>query len=494
MQVREFTETTGRWIPVLTLTVLSFRLWAQDWQAGPVIPCNTYTAGNQSDASVALFATGGMVVVWDSYGQDGHINGIFGQCYDADGMPVGAEFRVNENTAEEQETPAVAADQEGNFTVVWGGFGNAGGGIYARRFQADGTPSGGEFKVSSFGFGIQNNPRIAMRPTGESVVTWTSAYQDGDGRGIIGQRLAGNGQKEGGEFVVNTITAGHQLYPDVSMDAEGNFILTWLSQQGGGTGIYARKFQSNGTPQGPDFKVSADGSYHYRPAVSFIGNGGFVITWALSPTASAPTNILAKRYGASGTAAVETFQVNTYTGGQQSDPDIASDQQGGFAIAWTSRQEDGDDDGIVARYFDGSAQGAGIPFPVNIQTANDQRMPAIAASTAPGIAVAWDSQQEDGDGWGVFARIYQPLSTGWRTVPTADGLACRPNPTHGPVSLPGYHGPVQVFDRLGRLLLSAELNGQDAFLSLAGLPPGSYWLRTETGPAGQRLQQIVLLP
>jgi hypothetical protein len=467
--------------------------YAQVWEPGPVFRCNTYTAGNQSDVRVALSETGAMVAVWDSYGQDGHINGIFGQSFDAAGTPYGLEFQVNEFTAEEQETPAVAMDGEGNFTVVWGGFGNAGGGIYARRYLPDGTPMGGEFKVSSFGFGIQNNPRIAMAPTGESIVTWTSAYQDGDGRGIIGQRLNSNGQPEGGEFVVNSLTAGHQLYPDVTMDESGNFIIAWLSQQGGGTGIYARKFHPTGTPQGADFQVSDNGSYHYRPSLSFIGDGEFVVTWATAPGPSAATDIMAKRYGANGVTPLESFQVNTYSDGQQSDPVIASDREGGFTIAWTSRLEDGDDDGIIARYFDGTGQSAAEPFQVNVHTPNDQRFAAIAANRAPALLLAWQSQLEDGDGWGVFARLYQDPATAMRETSTVLQPPVFPNPTPGEVTLSGYRGPVEVFDLLGSPLLYVRLTEENQVLSLASLPVGTYWLKTAHGTGAYRVQQVVVL-
>ena len=44
---------------------------------------------------------------------------MFGQRYDAAGTPLGPEFRVNTNVLYGQERPTVAAENAGEFVVVW---------------------------------------------------------------------------------------------------------------------------------------------------------------------------------------------------------------------------------------------------------------------------------------------------------------------------------------------------------------------------------------
>src|SRR5687768_8748061 len=63
--------------------------------------------------------------------------------------PLGPEFPVNTTTAGDQSDAAVASDAAGNFVVAWQGPGldPASLEIYARRFDAAGTPLGGEFLV-----------------------------------------------------------------------------------------------------------------------------------------------------------------------------------------------------------------------------------------------------------------------------------------------------------------------------------------------------------
>src|SRR5678815_2342960 len=54
------------------------------------------------------------------------------------------EFRVNDFTAGFQNGSSIAADGVGDFVIVWQGVGtdDADGGIYMRRFNADGSPRG----------------------------------------------------------------------------------------------------------------------------------------------------------------------------------------------------------------------------------------------------------------------------------------------------------------------------------------------------------------
>src|SRR6185503_5010076 len=107
----------------------------------------------------------------------------FGQRYDADGVPQGAEFRVHAASVGEQGRPSVAMDTAGNFVVVWHALHIAG-----RRFDALGTPQGAELEVSTDLGSFQNLASVAAGATGEFVAVWISHYQAGDSRGIFGQR------------------------------------------------------------------------------------------------------------------------------------------------------------------------------------------------------------------------------------------------------------------------------------------------------------------
>ena len=82
---------------------------------------NSYTLGSQRLPAVATGASGSFVVVWQSEDQDGSVYSIQGQHFDSAGNPLGDEFQVNSYTTGSQERPAVTADEQGNFVVVWQG-------------------------------------------------------------------------------------------------------------------------------------------------------------------------------------------------------------------------------------------------------------------------------------------------------------------------------------------------------------------------------------
>ncbi len=66
-----------------------------------------------------------------------------------------------------------------------------------------------------------------MDVNGNFVVTWTAG--DEDGTGIYAQRFQSDGTQTGGEFQVNTITRGDQFAPKIAVAANGNFTITWGS-------------------------------------------------------------------------------------------------------------------------------------------------------------------------------------------------------------------------------------------------------------------------
>jgi hypothetical protein len=76
---------------------------------------NTYTTSTQSDAAMARLADGGYVTMWQSNGQDGWGQGIFGQRFAADATRVGNEFRVSDYTPLNQTEVAAAGLADGGF-------------------------------------------------------------------------------------------------------------------------------------------------------------------------------------------------------------------------------------------------------------------------------------------------------------------------------------------------------------------------------------------
>ena len=169
------------------------------------------------------------------------------------------ETLVNTTTVGVQtESPynghTMAMDASGNFVIVWESQNQdgSGWGVYAQRFAASGNKVRSEFRVNTTTASDQENPVVAMSPGGSFVVVWASGGQDGSGWGIFGQRYSSLGLPVGGEFKINTYTSNDQNDPDIAMDGNGDFVVTWASngQDGSGWGVYAQRYNSQGTPVG----------------------------------------------------------------------------------------------------------------------------------------------------------------------------------------------------------------------------------------------------
>src|SRR4051812_7850696 len=83
------------------------------------------------------------------------------------------------------------------------------------------TPVGGEFPVNTYSTNYQQHQDVATDSAGDFVIAWSSNGQDGSGYGVYARRFDPAGQAVGGEFLVNTYTAGNQVVPRVAMDPAG---------------------------------------------------------------------------------------------------------------------------------------------------------------------------------------------------------------------------------------------------------------------------------
>jgi hypothetical protein len=240
---------------------------AAEWPpAGPEFQVNTYTTSHQKHPTVAVDTDGDFVVVWQSYcssGTDTDSYSIQAQRYASDGSAVGSEFQVNTYTTSYLDSPAVAADTDGDFVVVWYSDGSSGTdtdrhSIQAQRYASDGTPAGSEFQVNTYTTSYQRFPAVATDTDGDFVVVWQSYGSSGtdtDRRSIQAQRFASDGSALGSEFQVNTYTTLWQFDPSVAVDADGEFVVVWKSYGSSGTDTDGFSIQA----QQYLFSVFADG-------------------------------------------------------------------------------------------------------------------------------------------------------------------------------------------------------------------------------------------
>src|SRR5688572_22728976 len=120
------------------------------------------------------------------------------------------------------------------------------------------VPLAPEFQVNTYTTGHQGLAVVAAQGAGFVVAWHGGANQDGSGYGVFARRFDGSGAAlDAVEFQVNAVGTGLQGLPAVAADATGRFVVGWGAQDGSDYGIFARRFDAAGAPQGGDFRVNS---------------------------------------------------------------------------------------------------------------------------------------------------------------------------------------------------------------------------------------------
>jgi hypothetical protein len=375
---------------------------------------NTFTTLFQRVPSVAADASGDFVVVWHSRPQDGSGYGIFGQRFNTAGAPRGIEFQVNTYTTGYQRYPRVASSASGRFVVVWQSAGQDGSGygIRARRYDTTGASLGAEIPVNAYTTGAQTKPSVAVDAAGNFVVAWTSAGQDGNLEGVFARRFNAAGGAVGGEFQVNTTTFSVQSYPAVAWRPGGGFVVVWSSFSQdylNSWAVIGRRFNAAGQAEGAEFVVNGyTTSEQLLPSVTPAGNGELVVAWQSYTQDGEAFGIFGRGLDSTGLPQGAEFPINTHTTLHQRIPAVSADANGNFVVVWASQNQDGDGYGIFGQMFDAGGTPSGIEFRVNSYTTNEQRTPAVASNSAGDFVVVW-SGPGDGNNDGILAQRFGDL-------------------------------------------------------------------------------------
>ncbi len=371
---------------------------------------NTATTDGQTRPVVGLDGTGNAVVAWDSYGQDGSGWGVYAQRLGPAGQLVGGEMRLNTTTNLDQRDVALAVAADGSFVAAWASTGQDGSnaGVYARRFAADGTPLTAELAVNLTTQGNQREPAVALEPGGRFLVAWQSTNQDGSGEGVYARAYDAGGTPTSAEIAVNTTTANDQKLPAVAGSAAG-FVVAWESvgQDGGGSGIYARRFDPAGTAQGGEGLVNTrTAGNQERPATARAADGTFVVAWQDAGSFDGDGyGVYARWFAADGTALGDQLRLNATTVSDQRDPVVALDGQGRVVAAWDSDGQDGSGRGVYAVEVTSAGVVSSPEVRLNSYTSSSQMVPAVAAPGNHRLLAAWASGGQDGSGDGVYAAV-----------------------------------------------------------------------------------------
>src|SRR3954471_18731255 len=176
------------------------------------------------------------------------------------------------------------------------------------------SPIGGETKVNAVTAGAQFAPAVAPLNGGGYVITWLDSQRNA----IFAQRFDASGSPQGGEITVSDPAAASPLFSSVASLTNGGFVIVWQRGAFSNADIRGRRFDSVGTPLGSEFPVNTNTANEQLDAqVTGLGNGGFVVSWDTIDGADHYQDVSAQVYDSTGARVGSEFLINTTTNGAQ---------------------------------------------------------------------------------------------------------------------------------------------------------------------------------
>ena len=301
------------------------------------------------------------------------------QLYDTNGVEIGTNFPVNNNVFDKSD-PAIAPLNDGGFMVTWtSAETNFKRGIYAKRYDAAGVAVGGEFRVDTLLESQQYASKIATLSDGSVVITWISENPDGI-NSIYGRQYNAAGIAVGGEFKVDSSRNTDQA--EISALSDGGFvvILTSPNPTEAGAVVSGIRYNAAGVVVGGKFLIdSAKPQNSGEIAVAPLKNGGFIASWNYSGSGSyRNTGMYGQAYDANGAADGSQFAISTATNeNYYSFPALATLNDGRVVAARSSIDVSDDQRGVFASIIPASQVNiGGIDKPGTFGTDGDDVLTA----------------------------------------------------------------------------------------------------------------------
>lgn len=262
---------------------------------------NTATGSQHANPAVAVLSDGRVVVLWSSFGQDGSMQGIFGQRLAPNGDKLGGEFQVNQFSSYNQRNPALTAVDGGAFVAAWvseqQSYENSVE-VFARRFDATGAALGDEFRLNS-ATNLCANPVLAPGWNGGIVAAWSERYLPDLTNMwdvVVGTFDAG-GHPVGSPAMINTYRPNNQFAPQIAALGDTRLVV-WdsLWEDGSRDGVYGRLLNANGL-MGDEFRINTTTvSQQLQPVAAADGASRFLVAWAGFAGGDASFEIFGQRF------------------------------------------------------------------------------------------------------------------------------------------------------------------------------------------------------
>jgi len=270
--------------------------------------------------------------------------------------------------------------------------------IQARRFALSGTPLGPSIEVVGSADGTTNlHPAVDAWPIFSSfLVAWTQDDPADPGADALDIQLAAFGTSKApeGHFMVNTYVTGDQDYPELSVGPDSSFVVVWRSagspgDDSDGRSVQGTWFSPGGTP-GTQFQVNSHSTGDQDNVdVAMAPDGSFLVVWDGESAGPDPDlSIQGRLFGPDQVPVGPDFQINTYTTAVQSEPAVASDEDGSFLVVWRSAT------GVFGQEVGPTGALLGPEVTLNSTVSNDYSEPTVAGALNGRFVVTWDSDDD----------------------------------------------------------------------------------------------------
>ena len=322
-------------------------LWTLD---GGVV---TQAIADQQFPRLVSDGAGGAIVVWEDI-RTGAVFEVYAQRIDANGTRLWNADGNAITTTVWNRLPDLASDGAGGAVIAWDDYRGAFTAVYAQRVNASGSVqwTANGVAVRSVGWDVSGVHVVPSLANGAMILWENAQFADHD---LVAARVIGDGTV----LPVTTVSGGlgHHSNAHVVSDGAGGLLVAYTRDIGGDNAIAVQRLQFDGTMwnNGLPETFAAPGNLTERnPRLTADASGGCVVVW--EDDRNGTPDLFAVGLANEGSKrwpGVSGGQVVTTAIGNQFDPQLVTDDNGGAIVVWHDERVSAITDDIYAQRVEG---------------------------------------------------------------------------------------------------------------------------------------------
>ena len=403
---------------------------------GPFVVNDTSSGSFAGPFDFDIYPNGRMVVVWEAYAPTG--SWIASRVYNSLGNSVAGPSVVNTDGGMNHHwVPSVAVRPDAGYLVCWEDYRNGTADIFARLFNGNGDPLGGEFAIvpPPPDTAEQYAPQVVYSPLYSYVIGWLDRRSAQE---VYLQRYSSVTGLIGGNLLISgpdSLTTNWDL--DLTLSVDNTLLATWASFGPANEVRFERFDASLNALGGPRALNASTLGQRWGPVAEFASIDGFGLAWTERQDADGDISFGIFDTTGQRVLAEELLVNDDATGAPSTEPDIAWSSDFWDLVVFTDERSDAGD--IFVQSLSNVGEAAGANRRVNQDAGVDrQSRPSLATSENAAIVVWLDNRQLNGisgqriygrfvDIWGGFATGEMRLSDSGQAAVKAEPCAAISN-------------------------------------------------------------------